>query len=115
MLAVAVAGVLALLATPSLCGEAASAGPERPAAAPEPSAGSPVTVEALKKEATEVAARLRRDYPLDIDPIALTGTVHHLLGNSEEAVTCWQECVRRDPGGGWGGILSFKGTEGCEA
>lgn len=114
LLAVVVAGVLALFATPSLCREAAapseaaspavapeapaSASPGRPAAAPEPSAGSPVTVEALRKEATEVAARLRRDYPLDIDPIALTGTVHHLLGNSEAAVTCWQECVRRDPG-----------------
>jgi len=81
LLAVAVAGVLALLATPSLCREAEAASP---AVAP--------------KAPTEVAARLRRDYPLDIDPIALTGTVHHLLGNSDEAVTCWQECVRRDPG-----------------
>ncbi len=57
----------------------------------------PTTVDALQKEAFEVAARLAKDYPNKTDPIGLLGMVHIHLGNAVEAMECWRQCLKLDP------------------
>jgi len=71
--------------------------PERPTA-PVDSASTPQTaIEAYRQEALEVAGRLLEEFPNRSDSLVLMGTVHHGLGQTDEALRYWEECLRLDP------------------
>ncbi len=105
--AIGLAVVGFFVAMPS-CGSSATSQPEgkpqgdarraqREGAEPKtPPPPSQTTVEDLKKEQLEVATRLVRDFPNNTDAIGLMGMVHNSLGNSNEAVKCWEKCLKLD-------------------
>lgn len=77
--------------------EPAPCAPEPMPARPQPTPASQAAVQALKKEAMEVVGRLRRHFPNSADPLALMGKVHLYLGNSAQAVECWERCLQLEP------------------
>lgn len=54
-------------------------------------------IRALREEAVQVVDSLRADFPDSSDPLALMGNLHDSLGNSVEAMDCWQKCLEMDP------------------
>lgn len=79
--------------------------PEPKAVPPEPStlfAGAPgpaeVTEQGLKQEAKEALTRLVKDLPRSPDPMGLMGELYVALGNTAEAIKCWEKCIELDPG-----------------
>jgi tetratricopeptide (TPR) repeat protein len=52
---------------------------------------------ALKKEELGVVRKLAQDFPNSIEPIVLMGSVHFRHGNTTEALTIWNQALRRDP------------------
>ncbi len=74
-----------------------SVSPKPAAATPRPTYVPPTTVEALKQEALTVARQLLSDFPDAVGPTALMGITHEKLGESAEALKCWETCVQLDP------------------
>ena len=70
-----------------------------------PSSGQPTQTlaetnaveKALKKEAIDAAKRLVKDFPNAVDPLGLMGNLQVSLGNTAQAVACWQRCIGLDP------------------
>jgi tetratricopeptide (TPR) repeat protein len=69
---------------------AASSPPDRVAAAK-------LTVDALEREALEVANRLLQDFPDSADAVGLLGMAHNRCGNTAKALECWEKGMRRFP------------------
>jgi len=44
-----------------------------------------------------VATRLMKEFPNRSEPVALMGLVQRSLGRTDEALRCWEECLRLDP------------------
>lgn len=63
----------------------------------EPAATLQFTEESLHKEALQAVSRLIEDFPNSPDPLGLMGNLHVALGNTAEAVKCWERCVELDP------------------
>ncbi len=55
-------------------------------------ADSPVAAEAM-----ELADRIVRDFPGSVDAIHVRGLILYRLGNTTEAVDCWEICLRKAP------------------
>ena len=53
-------------------------------------------IEVLKQEAMQLAIRVQKDCPKNVESTALLGSVYELLGRTDEAVDCWQECITID-------------------
>lgn len=51
----------------------------------------------LEKEVLAVARELLERFPEHADVLALTGNVYHLLGDTSQAVSYWEQCLERDP------------------
>jgi tetratricopeptide (TPR) repeat protein len=51
----------------------------------------------LKEEANAVAERLVRAFPRSVEAIATAARVYDQNGNTDEALKCWQQCLRLDP------------------
>ncbi len=83
--------------SPATPPEPPSLPPRPPAAPPEPAFTEEMTVEALRKEAVDVARQLMEAYPHRAGPIGLMGMVHNRQGNTAAAVKCWQKCLDLDP------------------
>jgi len=68
-------------------------------ARPDVHATSPpqLTSEELLKEEMEVTQQLVKDFPVETAPLALLGTTYETLGNSLEAVKCWEACLKLNP------------------
>jgi tetratricopeptide (TPR) repeat protein len=79
-----------------------------PAKAPAPSASAdlllnpaaprPATTHALVDEAERVVTRLAGEFPKHPDAHELMARVQLYLGNSTEAVKCWERCLAINPG-----------------
>lgn len=63
----------------------------------EPLFATHLTVEALRKEAIDIAVQLTKDFPNDADVFFLLGIVYRILGNSAEAAKCWERCLEINP------------------
>ena len=55
-------------------------------------------INSLREEAIGVVESLKEDFPASSDPLVLLGNLHNGLGNSAEAVRCWQQSLEMDPG-----------------
>ncbi len=68
-----------------------------------------------KNAAIGVSEELATQYPDDPAAVALRARVHFVLGETEEAVQIWQECLRRDatfPNATFGlGLVAFKSED----
>jgi len=62
-----------------------------------PSTSLQPEISALREEAVQVVDSLRTDFPDSSDPLVLMGNLHDSLGNSAEAMDCWQKCLEMDP------------------
>jgi tetratricopeptide (TPR) repeat protein len=63
----------------------------------EPLVATPLTVEALKKEAIDIAVQLTKDFPKDVRAVFQLGVIHKSLGNSAKAGKCWEKCLEINP------------------
>lgn len=70
--------------------------PVHAVAAPVP-ANPREAVDALQREAVQVAGRLVRDFPSQPDAFVVQGSVQSGLGNSAAAMTAWERCLELDP------------------
>lgn len=68
----------------------------RPPSVSLPSPSRP-EIRALQEEALGVASRLGEDFPDSPDPVVLMGNLQNSLGNSADALRCWQRCLKMDP------------------
>ncbi|MFH1920469.1 MAG: tetratricopeptide repeat protein [Planctomycetota bacterium] len=65
--------------------------------APEPGPARETAIEDLKREATEVADQLMRDFPDNPDAISVMAMVHHRFGDTAGVVKCLERCLQVDP------------------
>ena len=81
---------------------------------PKTSDVTQLTEEQLRKEAIDAVTRLMKDFPNDPDPIGLMGNVHVGLGQTAEAVACWEKCIEMAPNrvDGYLGIAEVRLKEG---
>ena len=82
--------VLAALLLPIVCATVAAPAAQPPRVAPEEAA-------ALKKEELAVVRQLARDFPNSLEPVVLMGSVLFRHGQTDDALTLWQEVLQRDP------------------
>jgi tetratricopeptide (TPR) repeat protein len=54
---------------------------------------------ALRKEASDAVRRVVKDFSHAARPLGLMGNLHVSLGNTAEAVRCWERCIELDPKG----------------
>lgn len=64
---------------------------------PDPDSPLPTTPAAVVEEARHVAHWLMERFPNDPDSLEVMARVHHWLGDSAEAVKCWQQCLELNP------------------
>jgi tetratricopeptide (TPR) repeat protein len=62
-----------------------------------PTEAMPLTIEALKKEAIDIAVQLTKDFPGDVRAIFLLGDIYKSLGSSAKAAECWEKCLEINP------------------
>jgi len=82
--------------------------PEPPVVPPEPPVPPPsvspwtdaaaATEDDLRQEAIDVVKQLTVDFPDDADPMGLLGNLYVAIGDTDEALACWQRCAELDPG-----------------
>jgi len=65
---------------------------------PDPDSPRPTTPAAMVEEAQHVAHWLMGQFPNDPDSLEVMARVHHWLGDSAEAIKCWEQCLELNPG-----------------
>ena len=62
-----------------------------------PTAQEPYTEEGLEQETMAVLHRLVEDFPASADPLGLMGDLYVELGQTAEAMKCWERCAELQP------------------
>ncbi len=55
------------------------------------------SADALKKECLDLASSLLQQFPKDIEPMILLGSVYRRFGNSTKAEECWKQALAQNP------------------
>ncbi|MFH1924768.1 MAG: tetratricopeptide repeat protein [Planctomycetota bacterium] len=81
---------------------------------PDPTSPLPERAEALIEEANRVVDRLVEAFPNSPDSLEMKARVQDWIGNSEEAVRCWEKCLdlNRDYAYAYGGIATIAAKKG---